>query len=306
MDGGFRSLEVYHRQEVFFHQYSHLFYPVVVLGWDRLMQRALGPPADGLTFARRTQLMNGLAVAAAVGLLFLLVHGATGSVGVALGAALAYGFARAVVLHATNAAEPPVGLALSMLAVAAAGGARDGTGRRAWLAAVAGVSLAAAMAVYQTMILIGPAVLLLCVAPTTSVPADRGRWGQRGQAQRLVLFLAGSAVGVVTLYGWVLAHVGITGVLDKLRFITADGSVYGGLSLSKVINAPVGLVGNLFTRIRRTMLGCGPCSANTSLMAGLRGWSFCCWPVRPWPLCSGAWCGGTGGCSARPNAWPSL
>src|SRR5580765_3874429 len=149
VDGAVRSLDVYHRGEVVLHGNNHLLYPANVWAWDRLTRRWLGPSPDGLAFVRRTQLMNSAAMALVAGLLFLLVGHATGSVGAALGAAAAYGLSRAVLLHATNSAEPPVGVALSILAIAAAAAARGPDGTRAWLAGVSGLLFAAAMATYQ-------------------------------------------------------------------------------------------------------------------------------------------------------------
>ena len=210
------------------------------------MRSVLGACVDPLEFARRTQLMNGFAAAASVAIMFLLVRGTTGSSGIAIWAACACGFSRAMLLHATNAAEPPVGLFLSFLAVAAAAMARE-VGR-IWLAALAGVLLAAAMATYQTMILVGPAVLLLCAAPTTG-PAASGVSLSRDQAQRVIGLLAGSTAGVVGIYRWAYTRQGIIGFGALLqRFPTVDGGteVYGGLSVSKAINTPIGLVGNLF------------------------------------------------------------
>ena len=171
VDGPFRSCEVYYRQEIFFHANNHLLYPVNVRTWGRLVRVVLGECRGPLEFARRTQLMNGFAAAASVAIMFLLAHGATGSSGIAIWVACAYGFSRGLLLHSTNAAEPPVGLLLSFLAVAAAVMSRKAG--RVWLAVLAGVLLAAAMATYQTMILVGPAVLLLCAAPTTG-PAASG------------------------------------------------------------------------------------------------------------------------------------
>jgi len=250
VDGPFRSCEVYHRQEIFFHGNNHLLYPVNVLMWNRLMQMVVGACEDPLDFARRTALMNGFAAAASVTIMFLLVRGTTGSGGIAFWTACAYGFSRALLLHATNAAEPPVGLLLSFLAVAAAAMARK-VGR-VWLAALAGVLLAAAMATYQTMILVGPAVLLLCAARTTG-PATTGVSVSRGQALRVIGLLLGSTAGVVGIYGWAYTRQGIIGFGALLqRFLTAGGGkeVFNGapvgLSVSKAINTPIGLVGNLF------------------------------------------------------------
>ena len=71
----------------------------------------------------------------------------------------------------------------------------------------------------------------------------------RGQALRVIALLAGSIAGVVGIYGWAYSRQGIIGFGALVqRFLTVDGGqeVYGGLSVSKVVNTPIGLVGNLF------------------------------------------------------------
>jgi hypothetical protein len=255
VDGPFRSCEVFHRQKIFFHGNNHLLYPVNVLTWDRVIGSVLGACEDPLEFARRTQLMNGLAAAASVAVIFILIRGAPASTKIATWTACAFGFSRAFLLHATNAAEPPVGLLLSLLAVAAAAtAAKVG---RAWPAVLAGVLLAAAMATYQTMILIGPAVLLLC-AIRLNDSTTKGVSVSHGPAMRIAGFLAGSAAGVVGIYGWAYSRQGITGSGAQLRrFLTIDGgsAVYGGLSASKAINTPVGLIGNLFFAVPHDYAG---------------------------------------------------
>lgn len=246
VDGPFRSCEVYHRGEIFFHGNNHLLYPVNVLIWNQLLKSVLGACEGPLEFARRTQLMNGLALASAVAVMFLLVRLATGSIKIAVWTACALGFSRAFLLHATNAAEPPVGILLSFLAVAAAATARK-TGRM-WPTVLAGVLIAAAMATYQTMVLVGPAILVLCAVQTT--PSTGAGIGiSRGQVLRVFGLLAGSAGGVVAIYGWAYTRQGIVGLGPLVRrFLSIDGgtSVDGGLSASRAINTPIGLVGNLF------------------------------------------------------------
>jgi hypothetical protein len=247
VDGAVRSCEVYHRPGFFFHGNNHLLYPVNVRAWDRLVGLAWGPCPGAWELARRAQLMNALAAAASVGILFQLVRGAGGSTGIASGVALAYGFSRALLLHATNAAEPPVGLLLSFLAVGVAALARGTGAWRGGLAALAGALLAAAVASYQSMALVGPAALILCAAPATAPaagsPARRIHW------IRALLFVAGGAAGLIVIFGWAYTQKGITGFGAQLRqLLTVDGApqVYGGLSPSKVLSTPVGLVGNIF------------------------------------------------------------
>jgi hypothetical protein len=247
VDGAFRSCEVYHRQDVFFHANNHLLYPVNVRAWDRLVRPALGTCGDPLEFARRTQLMNGLASALSVAIFFLLLRGATGSPGIAFWAACAYGFSYGLLVHATNAAEPLVGLLWSFVAVATAALSRKGDGRHSWLAALAGLFLATAMAAYQSMVLVGPAVFLLCAAPTKGTGLSRQSI-RRGQVVRVLALLAGGTTSVVAIYRWAYAHQGIKGVKAQLHeFLeVAGGDVYRGFSASKVINTPIGLVGNFF------------------------------------------------------------
>src|SRR5580700_9301202 len=74
VDGGVRCFGVYHRQEIFFHGNNHMLYPVNVREWDQLVRSIVGPCQDPLEFARRTQLMNGLATATSVAVLFMLMH----------------------------------------------------------------------------------------------------------------------------------------------------------------------------------------------------------------------------------------
>jgi hypothetical protein len=242
VDGPFRSCEVYHHHHFFFHGNNHLLYPLNVWTWNCMLRPLFGPSPDAYAYARRTQLLNGLFVALSVGLMFPLTRAAGGAAGIAVGTAVAYGCSRAVILHGTNAAEPPVGLGLCFLAIAVAAVSRGRA--RAWLASLAGACLAAAMASYQTMILIGPAVLFLLAART---PDDGD--GRRGPLRRVLFFFGGSALGTALLYGWAYSHQGITGAGELIRrFFTVDGgrALYGGWSASKLVNTPVGLMGNVF------------------------------------------------------------
>src|SRR6266849_9292776 len=72
VDGAFRCLEVYRRPSIFFHDNNHMLYPVNVFIWTRL--------AGALGFAARTredfhslvELMNCLAAAASLTIIFYL------------------------------------------------------------------------------------------------------------------------------------------------------------------------------------------------------------------------------------------
>ena len=229
VDGALRCLDVYRRPELSFSGNNHLLYPADVLAWNRLLGLVVGRAADPFAFLRRTQLMNATAAAAVLALLYWIVRTTTGSAGIALGATAGLGLARAFLLHATNSAEPMVGVWWAVAAVAAGLLARRH--RSTWAAAAAGVALALALASYASMLLAAPAVLVL---------VGRGE-GTRGRLAALV----GSAAAVTAaVFGVAYAHAGATGPLEMIRrFLALPGaSVWAGVSPARAARIPLGFV----------------------------------------------------------------
>ena len=235
VDGAVRCLEVFHRRELFFHGNNHLLYPADVFGWHRLLGLFGVRAGSPLEYLALTQLLNALAAAGCVAVLWRLVHLATGSWRASLGAVLLFGSSRAFLLHATNAAEPMLGLFWSLLAVLVL--ALSLPERGTWGALVAGALFALALATYQSMILLVPAAVVLCTA--------------RHPVRRLLALAAGGLAGAMAIYGLAYEAMGIPGIPAKVRAFFAIGGapeVFGGPSLRKLALVPLGLAANL-TRI---------------------------------------------------------
>ena len=166
VDGAVRCLDVYYSQKLFTHSNNHLLYPVNVYFWHQFLA-AFGIYADGpIEYLRLTQMMNAVAAAGCLAILYCLTYAATSSRGISLGVTIGYGLSNAFFSHATNSAEPMVGLWWSFLAIGLTALALK-TQRR-WLLFVSGALFALAMASYQSMILLSPAAAALCLTSPTN------------------------------------------------------------------------------------------------------------------------------------------
>jgi hypothetical protein len=234
VDGAVRCVEVFHRQAPFVHENNHLLYPVNVFLWQRLLAGLGLRAATPLELFPLIQLMNAAAAAVALAAFAGLVWLATASRWAALLGAVLLGLSRAFLLHATNSAEPMVGLMWSCLAILLLTLALRGDSLG--LAVAAGASLALAMASYQSMALAAPIGLVLCLA-----------WRRR-PLRFLLAVIAGGLLGTGLIYGlaYGLTGTGTPGAMLR-RFFSIGGApgTFGGLSLRKAAVLPLGLANNL-------------------------------------------------------------
>jgi hypothetical protein len=244
VDGAFRSLEVFRRQSLFFHENNHLLYPVNVLAWSRLVApfglRASNPEE----FYAITEIMNSIAAAGCLVILFYLTLSVSLSVKLALGVAASYAFSKAFLLHATNAAEPMVGVFWSFLAICFAGVSLK---RKSQMSIVlSALCFSLAMATYQSTIFLAPAAVVL-IWQGWSVRGE-GRGFSLGRAVELGEFACTGIAGCAALFGWAYWREGLRSPLELLsRFIAhSDARVYLGFNVSKLLNLPVGFVRNIF------------------------------------------------------------
>jgi hypothetical protein len=234
VDGAVRCVEVFHRQAPFVHENNHLLYPVNVFLWHRLLAGIGLRAATPLEFFPLSQLMNAAAAAVTLAAFAGLVWLVTASRWAALLGAALLGLSRAFLLHATNSAEPMVGLMWSCLAILLLALAlrRDSLA----LAAAAGALFAPAMASYQSMALAAPIGLALCLA-----------WRRR-PLHLLLAAIVGGVLGTGLVYGLAYGLTG-TGTPEAMlrRFFSIGGApeTFGGLSLRKAAVLPLGLASNL-------------------------------------------------------------
>ena len=243
VDGAVRCLEVFHRQELFFHANNHLLYPLDVFAWHRLLALFGVKATSPFEYLALTQIMNAVAAAGCAAVLYRLTLLASGSPGAALAAAALWSFSRAFLRHATNSAEPMVGLLWSCLALLLL--ALPFRRRLSfWAAMAAGGLLALALATYQSTILVAPLAAVLCWARWGDSGEKPANW--RGMA-RLLATAAGGLGGILVVYGLAYQAMGVFGIRAKIaRFFVVTGSeVFGGISLRNLVLLPLGLADNL-------------------------------------------------------------
>jgi hypothetical protein len=242
VDGVLRCLEIYRRNQLVFYTNNHLWYQANIFFWSHALEWLGLKAHTPFEFISLSQAMNAVAAAGSLAAVYLLLRLATSSAAVSIAAVLAYGFSRAMLLHATNSAEPTMGFFYSAVAMVLAVEALRR--EKKWLLIFAGASLGMAMASYQSMVLIAPLAVLLCFG----WPFDGGGSLIKVRLLRWGALLLGAFVSVCAAYGWAYSQSGSRTVAAMVRrFFELQGGnqVYGYLSVSKLINPPFGLVFSL-------------------------------------------------------------
>jgi hypothetical protein len=243
VDGALRCLQVYWHRRPYLGANNHLLYPFNVYLWSRAAEMFAAPASDPIAFVRRTQAMNAIAAAGAVTLAFIIVYRLTVNRTAGLICATAYALSHALLAHATNSAEPIVGLFASLLGAwtIVEGLLRD----RSALLILGGILLSFALANYQSMFLI--AFFLYAAIFLWPLPGPSSRIGSLNSVKRVAMCMLGSGVGIVLIFGVAYWSEGIREPRQMIReFAVLNGQKeYGGLGASKLINAPIGMVGNL-------------------------------------------------------------
>jgi hypothetical protein len=250
VDGALRALQVYYLHRPFLHPNNHLLYAVNLYIWSTMLRLVGIVEHDPISFLRLAQGMNSVAAAACLTVFYGLTCKVTNRIALSASVTTGLGFSSAFLAHATNSAEPMVGLLWSEIAVVLA--AYGFSRRMIWASVSAGLLLALAMAAYQSMVLFGiPIVIMLWQSTTTG--ADRNTaWRTKIVAARQ--FVVGFALGIPIIYGTAYYLSGtrtVTGMLG--RFLQLDGSsqVYGGVSLIKFASVLPGLAISLFPCLPR-------------------------------------------------------
>ena len=248
VDGASRCLEVYRHQALLIHQDHHLLYLADVYAWTRLAG-ALGFHLQGpFDFYSVVELMNGLAAAGCLAIFCGLLHRITSSWPWAVAGTLGFGFSRAFLVTATNSNEPMVGLFWSFLGLMFALMAVGKASRAMFV--LSGFIFALAMATYQSMVLLAPAVLVVL---WREWPAAGSMRTSSARLQSVGAFAAGGAAGLVIIFGAAFRLSGIPFGLEMFTrfFSSEDSRAYLGLTPSRLLNLPVGAMRNIFPILPR-------------------------------------------------------
>ena len=191
-----------------------MLYPVWVLAWTRAAARLGIGLADPKQFIRLVQVMNAVLAAGCSAILFALVRSLTDSLKLGVLAALSWSLSHAVLLHATNAAEPMSGLFFSVCAFAIViVSVRRGISS---LMIPAGFLLTLAMASYQSMVFMGVSCGLVALLWPVS---DRER-GIGYSLRRTGLLVLSFLVSMVLIYGECYRIQGVRNVAEARRCLS--------------------------------------------------------------------------------------
>ncbi len=215
---------------------NHLLYFVNVFAWTKTLSLAGVNATNAFDFVRLTHWMNALAAAGTISMFWLLCCRATESMFAALAATCAYAFSNAFLLHATSTAEPMMGLFWSFASILMVVSGLSASSQLRLV--VGGALLLLAMATYESMVLIGPAELVLIY-----------NWDERRSSHNrtlVLMFLTGCVFGGIVAY--VPAYV-LSGTTMPLamwrRFLDPGEQTFGGFGVSKLLNLPVGFANGI-------------------------------------------------------------
>lgn len=263
VDGALRCLAIYWHRPPYLGSNNHLLFPVDVWLWSRAVGLIGVQAAGPLAFVGNIQAMNALCAGGCVALVNLIAWRFTRSLQLSLTAAVAYGLTWAMLKHATNSAEPVVGLFISLIAATLVieGLIRERSG----LLFAGGLGLALALANYGSMIFVAPILYLLCFIwqrpelshgdPARTEPAFPASLAAlRRSILRSFACVGGTVAAAIAIYATAYYSLGIRGFQPMLRAfaeLLLRGSVHFqgegtvGFSLSNLLNLPVGMIGNL-------------------------------------------------------------
>ena len=244
VDGAFRCFDVYRRSYLYFDVNNHLLFTTNVFVWTRFLS-ALGIDLHApLQYFRAVEVMNCLAGAGCLAILCSLFYEITSSWFWTLVGTLAYALCKAFIAQATSSNQPMVGVFWSFLALWLA--VQFLKHKSLWLICMSGVIFALALATYQSTILLAFVVVLLLFLCRTEGTGDS--YFDRSQILGLGSFVfSGFAVSAV-IFGWAYSHMGFRGVGAMVRhfFWHEESHAYLGISISKILNVPIGMLRSIF------------------------------------------------------------
>jgi len=244
VDGATRCLNVFFNGRQF-HGNNHMLYPFIVEQWANLNQLVGNRAQDPFQYLRISQALNSVACALSIGCVCYLIASVAG-VRAALLGSLLFGLSSATTLQGTTSNEPPAGVFFALLSLVLLALGRRYS--RMSLMFAAGFLMSLALASYEAAGMVVGAAILFCFYWPVSESAK-----PVAPVRGLAATAAGSALGVMIIYGWAYASQGVPLAKMPSRFLESGGepSVYTGWAMipSKAINTLFGLLQWLFRAV---------------------------------------------------------
>lgn len=195
VDGGLRCLNVFYNHKPSFGGHGHMLSQVHVYYFHKILGIFNIIAKDALEYFRYSTILNALAGAASLSLLYLLSFRLTGSIYFSLLSVFLTGFSSCFLINATNPDEPMVGFLLSIIAIVFS--LLSLSKNKKIYSFISGLCLSYATATYQSMLLIFPALLFIYLYLIFTA-----KKGAKGEYIKLILlFLLSLFAGFVFIYG---------------------------------------------------------------------------------------------------------
>jgi hypothetical protein len=234
-DGNYRCLEIWHRQDIFFHGAGHMLYPVDIFVWSRALTGLGFSLKTPFEFLSAVEILNAFAATASLAILFDLARTATKSAFVSVYVTSLLGLSYAFIAQATNGNEPMVGLFWSLLALRLVLYAVT-KGSLSKLSAGAAL-FALSLATYQSMASL--AIVALVIIYFTR---------QNSRAIYVATFVCSAIGATIAIYSPIYWLRGIRTIPLMIHtFLNHEDSAgFLGVTIGKVLSIPLGLT-NGFT-----------------------------------------------------------
>lgn len=257
VDGGLRCLDVFYKHKPSFGLHGHMLSQVHVYYFHKILGIFNVIAKDAFEYFRYSTILNALAGAASLSLLYLLSFRLTSSICFSLLSVFLTGFSSCFLINATNPDEPMVGFLLSIIAIAFS--LLSLSKNNKIYSFISGLCLSYATATYQSMLLISPALLFIYLHFIFTAKKE----AKREYIKLILLFLLALFAGFVFIYG-IYYHIffditSFQGMLKKFfELDTVMPDAYGSIDPLNFIRIGFGMVKSFFMlpfdSIRQTFL----------------------------------------------------
>lgn len=116
-DGNMRCVEVFNAGKPYLHGNNHMLYPVNIYYFNKFLERFGIKSEDGFKYFRHSEIMNAVAGALSLGIVYLILSALTGSSLYSILGVLCLGFTKTFLECATNPNEAMVGFFFNVLSI---------------------------------------------------------------------------------------------------------------------------------------------------------------------------------------------
>ena len=252
VDGGYRSIDVFNWNIPYLDANNHMLYYIHLYYFNHLLGLLGFHAHNGVEYFYNSSLLNVFAASISVAVYFLILLSLTEDLWMSMLGAFLLGFSRAFIINAINPNQAMTGFMLSLLSIwfMIGGVIKD----KFLFILLSGFCLSYALATYQSMFFIFPAMVLFYSSKFYTTRRLKDGFN-------IVLFLISILLGIVIIYGvcYKLFHHYHTFGEYINRFLTIDGGfngTWGGFRYENFNLTYWGFVHSLFVSFKG-LFNCG-------------------------------------------------